>query len=73
MCFLLYRLPLTGVQVQLHRTPASRPTARIASAEHLSMAQLLELYAANTGMGQEVLDAARTALQVRILGSEGVE
>jgi hypothetical protein len=50
--------------VQLHRAPASRPAARIATAEQLSMAQLLELYASNTGMQDDVLATARAALKV---------
>lgn len=57
-------LPFAGVEVSLQLQPASRPAARIAAAEQLSMQQLLEEYAANTGMDQEVLALARGALQV---------
>jgi hypothetical protein len=39
-------------------------SARIDAAEQLSMSQLLEVYAANVGMGQEVLQTAREALKV---------
>jgi hypothetical protein len=54
-----------GVDVKLQLQPASHAVARIESAEQLSMQQLLEEYAANTGMSQDVLDLARGALQVR--------
>lgn len=55
-----------GVQVQVHRSPSSpsRVSARIHSAEQLSMSQLLELYADNTGLNGEVLQTAREALKV---------
>jgi hypothetical protein len=59
-----------GVEVNLQLQPSSRPVARIESAEQLSMQQLLEEYAANTGMQPEVLDLARSALQV---GLERIE
>jgi hypothetical protein len=53
-----------GVDVNLQLQPALRAVARIESAEQLSMQQLLEEYAANTGMPQDVLGLARGALQV---------
>ncbi|KAF8071319.1 hypothetical protein HT031_001402 [Scenedesmus sp. PABB004] len=62
-------LAAEGVQVQLHLRPPARAAPRIASAEQLSMAALLEQYAANTGMAPEVLALARQALQG--LGSRG--
>jgi hypothetical protein len=51
--------------VQVHRAPPSHNSARIDAAEQLSMSQLLEVYADNVGMSQEVLQAARDALKVR--------
>lgn len=54
----------SGVQVQVHRAPSTRLSARIDAAEQLSMSQLLEVYAENVGMTPEVLQAARDALKV---------
>jgi hypothetical protein len=55
-----------GVDVNLQLQPASPAVARIESAEQLSMQQLLEEYAANTGMAQDVLELARGALKVQL-------
>lgn len=52
--------------MQVHRAPSTHTSARIDAAEQLSMSQLLEVYADNVGMSQEVLQAARQALKVRI-------
>lgn len=41
-----------------------RVSARIDAAEQLSMSQLLEVYADNVGMGEDVRQAAREALKV---------
>lgn len=61
-----------GVQVQVHRAPSMRVAARIDAAEQLSMSQLLEVYADNVDMGEDVRQAAREALKVR-LGHDLVE
>jgi hypothetical protein len=53
------------VQVQLQLLPAAAPVARIQAAEQLSITQLLEQYAANTGMQEEVLLLARSVLKVQ--------
>lgn len=52
------------MKVQIHRAPSSHVSARIDSAEQLSMSQLLEVYADNVGMSQDVRQAARDALKV---------
>jgi len=68
----LARLPLNphptqtpGVNLEVVMQPPAR-TARIESAEQLSMRQLLEAYAKATGMSEAVFGAAEGVLKVRV-------
>eukprot|EP00775_Hariotina_reticulata_P008697 gene8697-8878_t len=56
-------LNVEWVQVQLQLLPAAAPVARIQAAEQLSISQLLEQYAANTGMREEGFGPFRTLVE----------